>query len=53
MINEGRDFGEFILDINIYLKDYEISNLEEPKYYDKNGIQYIEYNLLKIENCEE
>ena len=48
MKNVGRKFDEFNLDIPISLKDYEISNLEKPNHYDKNGIGYIEYNLSKL-----
>ena len=46
--NVGRQFGEFIMEISIALKEYEIINLEEPNHYDKNGIEYIEYNITKI-----
>lgn len=52
MKNVGREFGEFIIDIPIALKDYEISNLEEPNYYDKNGIEYIEYELKNISKLD-
>ena len=45
MKNEGREFGEFTLDIPIYLKDYEISNLKEPKNYEKNGLKKLILNL--------
>ena len=48
MKNVGRDFGVFIMDIPIALKDYEISNLEQPNYYEKDGIEYIEYELKNI-----
>ena len=48
MKNVGRKFDEFNLDIPISLKGYEISNLEKPNHYDKNGIGYIEYNLSKL-----
>lgn len=48
MKNVGREFGEFIMDIPIALKDYEISNLEQPNYYEKDGIEYIEYELKNI-----
>ena len=50
MKNEGREFGEFILDIPISLKEYEIANLEKHKNYEKNGIEYIEYELTKLNN---
>ena len=50
MKNEGREFGEFILDIPIPLKEYEITNLDKPKNYEKNGTEYIEYELTKINN---
>ena len=46
--NVGRQFGEFIMEIPIVLNEYEIVNLEEPNHYDKNGIEYIEYNITKI-----
>ena len=48
MKNEGREFGEFILDIPISLKEDEIANLEKHKNYEKNGIEYIEYELTKL-----
>ena len=48
MKNVGRQFGEFIMEIPIILNEYEINNLEEPNHYDKNGIEYIEYNITKI-----
>ena len=48
----GREFGEFILDIDIDLKDYEISNLEKPEFKEKNGIGYIIYNLKNISNLD-
>ena len=46
----GRDFGEFILDIPIPLKDYEILNLDVPKYFREKGIEVIEYELKNISN---
>ena len=46
--NVGRQFGEFIMEIPIVLNEYEIVNLEEPNHYNKNGIEYIEYNITKI-----
>ena len=46
----GRDFGEFILDIPISLKDYEILNLDGPKYFREKGIEFIEYELKNISN---
>ena len=48
----GREFGEFILDIDIDLKDYEISNIEKPKFHEKNGIGYIVYDLKNISNLD-
>ena len=48
----GREFGEFIFDIDIDLKDYEISNLEKPEFKEKNCIGYIIYNLKNISNID-
>lgn len=46
----GREFGQFILDINIALKGYEILNLDSPKCHNEKGIQYIEYDLKNLSN---
>jgi len=46
----GREFGEFILDIPIPLKGYEILNLKEPKCHNEKGIEIIEYELKNISN---
>ena len=46
----GREFGEFILDITIPLKGYEILNLKEPKCHNEKGIEFIEYELKNISN---
>ena len=53
MNNIGREFGEFFLDIPICLKNYEISDLEKPNHYDKNGIEFIEFNLRNISKYED
>lgn len=52
MKNFGRQFGEFIMEIPIKLNEYEITNLEEPNNYDKNGIECIEFNITKISNLK-
>jgi len=48
----GREFGEFVLDIDINMKDYEISNIEKPEFTEKNGIGYIVYDLKNISNLD-
>jgi hypothetical protein len=48
----GREFGELFLDIDIDLKDYEISNIEKPKFHKKNDIGYIVYDLKIISNLD-
>ena len=44
----GREFGEFTLEVPISMKDYEISNIKNPKCYSERGIEYIEYELENI-----
>ena len=46
----GREFGEFILDISIPLKDYEILNLDEPECQREKGIEIIKYELKNNSN---
>ena len=38
------------MDIPIPLKDYEILNLDVPKYFREKGIEVIEYELKNISN---
>ena len=45
-----RDFREFILDIPISLKNYQILNLDSPKYFREKSIEFIEYELKNISN---
>ena len=46
----GREFGEFVLDIPIDLKEYEIANIDNPKCFCENGIQKIVFELKNISN---
>ena len=46
----GREFGEFILDVSIPLKDYEILNLDEPECHREKGIEIIRYELKNNSN---
>ena len=46
----GREFGEFILDISIPFKDYEILNLDEPECQREKGIEIIKYELKNNSN---